>query len=188
MLLYMYIINMSSLLSSQPGLELDTMTLEQYIELNSDEQSQVQKAVQSAVQLAIKKNFDLYMTYDCSVEARGGSIPGNMLINAVIHLAHQQYSATEILMSHQRYSATDRTSSYQSKGAWYYRNYYGESCWKRSLDYLDQNLSAVFQFAAEKSNARYFQHKKGLIEALDHANWILIYAPKYDRSISLPIS
>lgn len=136
-------------------IRINEMTIDYYESLSKEKKEYITNVIKKACVLAVDKNFELYMTYDKSAEPQGGSIPANMLTNAVIELTHKTYYP----------------NNYEVKDVSFYREYYGsrDGIYKKILHYtkdeLEVLLGQISRYAKDES----------FISMLIYSAWINLY-------------
>jgi hypothetical protein len=116
--------------------------------------------VQPAIEHSIEQNFKLYMTYDQSCESKGGSIPTNILINAIVDL-----------------NGPFHFKKYKNRHWTYWSEYYGNGAWEPILTYIRDHtammIDAVFEYNDNNHSA--FPSNSNFVASLSHATWIEIF-------------
>jgi hypothetical protein len=155
---------------------MENLTVQEYIN-TSNKQSVVAFYKQSvvvflrrAINYAIDNNFDIYMKYDQSDVC--GSIPLNMLRNAIIDLTHKRYIPSKLTI--------------ENNTPTFYRGYYTRNVWFPTLtmmkDYLTDILDDIIIYSNMKHPA-YQENDLKLIDAIYHATWIRQFNSKYIRKM-----
>jgi hypothetical protein len=123
-------------------MDIDRMTIENYLELSVINRGCVNDLIMSALKLAKEKKFELYMIFDQFSEVAG--ISTDILTNAVIALTHQRKGKVYRF--------------YQVKETNYYREYYGEENVLDIFINLENNFSktiAILLFKAGQNHSAY---------------------------------